>query len=301
MGAFRGTARLSYEVVGAVRRFDDGALVDLAMYSGLISSTGLGDTEVQGVLWWLEDSGSGDVRFIVPPLRDIRAETIIGRAASGGAVRFTAAGFPWHDATLLAELSPSAASSIPVSEGSADDVFGVRRAELTKGPLANGDPSRYTPVRQLVTAALLTVWFALLLGWLVPRWRRAAVEPAGATEGVPEEITEPPSELPPAVVGMLVGLIGSGDRSVVAGTLLGLAARREVRIDGIDAERFTLRIPASTVGVDEFERLLLSALRPQGQAAAEVTSPGRPCGATALTPSSVPCATPCTSGPGAIG
>ena len=75
---------------------------------------------------------------------------------------------------------------------------------------------------------------------------------------------------------MLVGGSGGGDRSVVAGTLLGLAARREIRIDGIDSERFALRIPSSTVGGDDFERLLLTALRPQGQAAAEVTLTGPP-------------------------
>ncbi len=276
VGVFQGTASISYEVAGAVRRFEDGALVELGMYPSLISYTGLGDTEVQGVLSWYDDSGSWDHRFIVPPLHDIRAERIIASGADGAAVRFTAAGFPWRDATMLAELTSSAVPSAPVVAGTVDDAFDARRAELTEGPLEDGEPDDYTPVRQLVAAVLLSAWLGLLLTWLVPRWRRAAAEQAGAAAGVPDEIHEPPSALPPAVVGMLVGTSGGGERSVVAGTLLGLAARREIRIDGIDSERFTLRIPASTSGVDEFERLLLTALRPQGQAAAEVMLTGPP-------------------------
>ena len=74
----------------------------------------------------------------------------------------------------------------------------------------------------------------------------------------------------------MVGGEGPGDRSVVAGTLLELARRGVITIDGIDSERFVLEIPPGARGRTTFEEAVLATLRPQGQLGASATLSGPP-------------------------
>jgi len=83
-------------------------------------------------------------------------------------------------------------------------------------------------------------------------------------------VFSPPSDLEPAVVSVLVGGAGPGDRSAVAAVLLGLAERGAIDIDGTDSRRYTLAIPAGERG-DVFEEVVLSELRPQGQKTSTAT------------------------------
>ena len=62
----------------------------------------------------------------------------------------------------------------------------------------------------------------------------------------------------------------------MGGALLALAARRVVRIAGLDSERFTLTVPAGAKGDTAFEEAVLDALRPQGQVSASATLTGPP-------------------------
>jgi hypothetical protein len=55
-----------------------------------------------------------------------------------------------------------------------------------------------------------------------------------------------------------------------------LSARRVVRLDGLDSERFTLAVPTGATGATPFEEAVLAALRPQGQVHASATLTGPP-------------------------
>lgn len=98
--------------------------------------------------------------------------------------------------------------------------------------------------------------FLVLVGPALALRARAAAEAA-----TPPELAEPPSDLPPALVALLVGHRGRGRRAAVAATVLQLAERGQLRIDPLDAERFELTVVPDARGELPFEWYVLQNLR----------------------------------------
>jgi hypothetical protein len=135
------------------------------------------------------------------------------------------------------------------------------------------------PIGKIAAALALSAMWVLLVVWIV--WRLVAAQRVldadrPDTPGVRDAAFSPPSAVEPAVVAALVGDAGPGRRSAVAATLLSLAHRGVIRIDGITSERYTLTIPTGAVGSTKIEETVLAELRPQGQVTSTATLTGPP-------------------------
>lgn len=126
-------------------------------------------------------------------------------------------------------------------------------AALAVGVAEAGDH----PTGLVAVLGVLAVAALLLLAGPVAALRTRAA----AAAATPEELAEPPSDLPAALVALLVGHRGRGRRSAVAATVLQLAERGQLRIDGFDAERFELTVVPNARGELPFEWYVLQNLR----------------------------------------
>ena len=154
---------------------------------------------------------------------------------------------------------------------------GRRRSEASDEPLreAEGGP----PLGRIAAALLLTAMWILLVVWIVLRFVAAQRALAAVQPGPPidrDATFSPPSNLEPALVATVVGDDGPGDRSAVAATLLALAHRGAISIEGTNSQRYRLTIPSDTHGATPFEEAVLGELRPQGQVSATATLTGPP-------------------------
>jgi hypothetical protein len=87
-----------------------------------------------------------------------------------------------------------------------------------------------------------------------------------------EQVVDPPDDLSPALVALIDADGHRVDREGVAGTLLDLAHRRLVGIDGFADQQFVLRLPDDDSGTTVAERIVLDALRHE-HPSGEVTGP----------------------------
>jgi hypothetical protein len=281
------TATVTYELPGAVTRHGDGAVLrllraddgyldgDAAMFPCprcYIDPVGYGDVPVDGALH-VSVAGLGDeVALWMTGLDALRS------TADADSVRFVGVG-DGDAVALLAVLPAAAVPDAPLADGSvAGVVERARDAVSVAGEglrtASNGDRGR------VATAVVLTMMFAALVAWTAWRLRRARSDrDARADEPVRvgiDAIDTRPSGLEPALAGFTVGDARSGDRSAVAGTLLELARRDVITVEGIDSRRFTLTVPSGARGATVFEEAVLAKLRPQGQVSASATMTGPP-------------------------
>jgi uncharacterized protein (TIGR04222 family) len=282
----RGSITVGYELPGAVRRFNDGALLELAAVTdgrvdddrGLfpcprcyLEPVGYGDVPVHGVLFV---PGAASVRLATTHLSQLQAD------ATADAVRFVGVDEGGGAVGLLAALPAGAAPGAPVGDGSVDAAFATARSNLRAAGVSTSRPSSQAGTGEIVTAVLLTVLFAGLVAWIVLRLVAAAQqrqeETQGDAEPAPTDAPEPPDDLEPALAGLVVGGTGPGERSLVAGALLAMAHRGVIGIEGVDSQRFVLTVPAGARGATPFEEAVLAALRPQGQITATATFTGPP-------------------------
>lgn len=259
----RGSFTLAYDLPDVGTLYADGGVVETEVLASLISMSGFEDIELQGALWF---EGGGEARVW---LSDVRGAAVAGP----GLVRFGGATGAWDEPRMVALVPAAALSSRPSRDGSArarvDALVAeesARLAELRDEPRA----------RAVAAAVALSVASVLALVWAARRALRVARRRVAAVRGVPSVLTERPSSLDVAVVGVVMADRLGPERSVVAATLLHLAADGLVQVEGLDAERFELVIPAGVEGRSTFERRILRALRPQGQAGAEVRLSGPP-------------------------
>ena len=125
---------------------------------------------------------------------------------------------------------------------------------------------------------LSVLWIALVI-WIALRIvaaKRALDVDQPDAPAAQDAAFSPPSSLEPALVGVVVGDAGRGERSIVSATLLALAHRGVIRIDGVDSERYTLTVPPGARGSTTFEEAVLAELRPQGQLTSTATFSGPP-------------------------
>lgn len=116
-----------------------------------------------------------------------------------------------------------------------------------------------------VLVVLATSGALLAVGPVTAVRRRVA-----ALAATPDELAEPPNDRHPALVALLVGARGPGFRSAVAATVLRLVERGQLRLEGLDAERFRLSVVPDARGEVPVEwyvlqNLLGGASRRQGR------------------------------------
>ena len=122
-------------------------------------------------------------------------------------------------------------------------------------PLPDFDSSNV--VLEIVAAFLvIPAWIIFVLVMV-----RRIVRHDDVTADIPTEIPEPPSTHDPGVVAVVLGDGRPGARAV-AGTVLDLAARREVSVNEY-GDRVVIQAPASAKGENDGERLVLEGLREQ--------------------------------------
>lgn len=297
----QGTLTVTYERVGAVTRYDDGVIVDL---SGIERSDealfpcarcylgvdGYGNSSIHGALFADDLTGA---RIAVRSVDQLRT------GHDDGALRFVGVLPGADDAGMLVWLPLTAAPDAPSAAEHADDraaadsVTGDSAAEVwdaTRGAAKRAGEALHEararpPIGRIAAAVLLTAMWLVLVAWIA--WRildakRALDADAPDAPADRDAAFSPPSALEPALVAAVVGDAGRGKRSAVAATLLSLAHRGVLRIEGVDSERYTLTIPPGARGSTPFEEAVLAELRPQGQVSSTATLTGPPLwGATA--------------------
>ncbi len=285
----RDTLTVTYERVGAVTRYDDGVIVDFAGIDnsdlGLfpcarcyLGVKGYGNSSVYGALF---ADDLADARIAVSGVDQLRT------GDDGGALRFVGVLPGAGDAGMLVWIPADAAPGAPTESGvpgavtgdSAADVWEQTRRAADDDGAALEESDDGPPIGRIAAAMVLSAMWLALVAWIV--WRILAARRALAADR-PDEPADrhaafsPPSALEPALIGVVVGDAGRGDRSVIAATLLALAHRGTIRIDGIDSQRYTLTIPSGARGTTAFEEAVLAELRPQGQLSSTATLAGPP-------------------------
>lgn len=278
---------VAYERVGAVTRYGDGVIVDFAgidnadqklfpcayCYLGVEGS--YGNTSITGALFADDLTGGRIALSGIDQLHtgdDDRALRFVG-VLPGSA-----------DAGMVAWLPVAAAPEAPSESGVPGAVTGETASQVWDAMQAGSDDplqeaSSDPAIGRIAAAVLLTAMWVLLVAWIVGRIISAQRVLAADRPGEPivrNAAFSPPSGLEPALVGAVVGDAGPGRRSAVAATLLDLAHRGVIEIDGLSSKRYTLTIPPGAQGTTASEEAVLAELRPLGQVSATATLTGPP-------------------------
>jgi hypothetical protein len=262
---------VTWVVEGAVERYGDGAIVTIPVWSEARSATG------------------DDAR--VP----FHAEVTLP-AAPVGSVH-------WHGAspavatvagttvTLDGELGATTASELTFvlpadSVPTAAVVAGTTRVAAFQERQASGDAAdahiaeqlRNDADREDLEAALY--WIAVAVEVAIPFLVtfgvaiRTAYVRRRAAAGVPDELDDPPSARRAALVSLLEAEGQDIGGEAIAGTLLELAQRGAISVEGVTSERYLLRTTGS--GRSAAENELLGALRGAATADGAVAGPPLP-------------------------
>jgi hypothetical protein len=252
---------------------------------------GYGHSALYGALF--ADALDGD-RIAVGGVDQLNVEQ------EGGAVRFVAMLTGADDANMVAVLPVAAAPDAPTladrapaitpenaaaadepvgDAGSAREAYDELRARATRASIPMGEASSSAPIGKAALAFVLSAMWVALVAWI--GWRIAAARRALSADRADDSLTgsaafSPPSTLEPALVSVVVGGAGPGDRSITAATLLALAHRGVIRIEGLDSQRYTLTVPMGARGSTPTEEAVLDELRPQGQTTSTATFTGPP-------------------------
>jgi hypothetical protein len=280
------TLTVTYERVGAVTRYSDGVIVDFdgtensdqALFPCARCYLGVdeyGNAALSGALFADDVSGA---RFALGGLDQLHGGN------DDRALRFLGVMPGADSASLIAWLPLTAAPDAPTRPGVPDAIRGETAAQVWDASLEAADgelvevrePS--VPIGRVALSVMLSAMWLLMVAWVVRRLlaaRRVLNAERPDAQPARDAAFSPPSDLEPAVVSVLVGGAGPGDRSAVAAVLLGLAERGAIHIEGADSRRYTLTIPAGVSG-NVFEEVVLSELRPQGKKTSTATLTGPP-------------------------
>jgi hypothetical protein len=257
---------VSWDVSDATSRYPDGGVVELPLAESLISITEASSTVPLRLVVYLP---SGTATGAVASLAHTTERFDDGVVLLSGLWR------SWNDTTAAVLVPAGSVESAPLGDGTAQAAFASEDASIrahTSSIFA--DPFATT---QRVGTIALTIAAAFGLGLWMMRLARATGRRAWWKVSGLRQREQPPDGLDPALAGAIAGRAGRGDRSVIAATILDLAARGVVKIDGITSERYVLTVPGHAAVTGGEEAVVLQALRaagtPKPDGSVELTGP----------------------------
>jgi hypothetical protein len=265
----RGSApQVDWVVRGAVERYADAAIVTLPVWTPPKGASG-DDLRVPV---------SGTLQLAAPPIGPVRWHGASPATVSvdGMNVRFTGVIGTTTPSELTFLLPSTAVPAAPLLAG------GTRAASFESGQ-ASADAADARIAKDLeddrdredLEANLYwtAVGFEIAIPFLVTLivLLGAARVRRRAGHGVPDELSDPPSDLAPAAVALLHAEGTDIGAAAVAATILDLHQRGALLIEGLSGERYTVRVVGSSGRAGE-----ASLLRAIAAAGAPVTGPPLP-------------------------
>lgn len=245
-----------YVVQGAVERYADGAIVTLPVWTAPNDVSG-DDVRVpvEGELT-LPAAATSKVRWH-------------GASPANETIDATSAHFNGELATnttseITFVLPSDAVPAAPLLAGASR----VASYEDRQAPLDSADRTIAGDIKNAKTREDLEAnvyWGAVGLEVAIPFlitllvvWRGAVVR-RRAERGLPPEISDPPSDMQPALVSLLVAKGKDIGNEAIAATILDLGQRGALHIEGITSQRYTMKVVGTSSRRGELA--LLTALR----------------------------------------
>ena len=224
---------------------------------------------------------SGVLQLPAPPVGRVRwhGASPANVTVDGSTVRFDGE-VSVADPSELSLLLPSAAvPAAPVLAGASR----VASYEDRQAPLDAADAHRAADIRDdadredlianaywAIVALEIAIPFLITVLALI----RTANARRHANDGLPHELTDLPSDLPPAVVSLLQADGQDIGKEAIAATILHLANSRALQVDGITSERYVMKVAGS--GATPAEHALVAAIG--GRVGPDGTITGPPLG-----------------------
>src|SRR6266508_2580000 len=264
------TADITYRVTGAVERYRDVAIVTVPVWAEP------GDARRRDPLVPV----TGDLRLPAAPVGEAHWHHAAPAAAGvdGTTVHLDGRVAMWQDSDLVVALPADAFPSAPVLPGGPRlEYFEGRQAALDDADRAFADTlDNDERVADLLAAGYWgAVGVEIAVPVLVVLWRlaRTGAMRIRAAGGVPDQLADPPGDESPTVVALLAHEGHDIGSEAVAATILDLADRKVIDLEGITSERFVLRLGPPARGTTPAEGAVLGLLRTAAGTGGELTGP----------------------------
>lgn len=263
------THTVEWVLHGAVERYGDGAIVTLPVWTAPQQRVNRHDKRVPV---------TGSLQLPAAPVGKVRWHDA---SPADTSVNGTTVSFRGDIATTTSSafsflLPPDALPAAPLLAGASR----VSSYESRQAPLDDADAHLAGDLRddQRREDLIANVyWGAVALEIAIPFLLtlltavRTATVRRRANEGVADELSDPPSDLPPAVVSLLHAEGQDIGDEAVAGTILDLANDHKLEVEGITSERYTMRVTGGSPRPGE--RALLAAVGERAAPDGLVTGP----------------------------
>ena len=263
----------TFTITGAVKAGDDITTINTPLVAEPSDASRQDPpVDVSGVLVLPEGTPAADIDFHW--INGLDQDVSVKPAK----VRFTGRSPIWTSSDLLVGLPPG------LAPGLAGDFGAVTSASAFQSEVRTADANSESLESTLDSQDLqkrLISWILVAVGagvclLMVVQWYRLQTSDRRARERYqatfPDHVADPPDTLDPAVVGLLLADGRKLDQDAVAGTVLDLAHRRVISIDGYGPDRWVLKVPSAARGDLPAEQIVLDALRAQNPTG-EITGP----------------------------
>jgi len=184
-------------------------------------------------------------------------------------VRFNGRSPLWTSSDLLVGLPPGLAPGLAGDFSAVTSVSAFQNqvtladanSESLESTLDNQDSQQ-----RLVSLLLVGIGLGMSL-LMVFQWYRLQTSDRRARERYqgtfPDQVADPPDAYDPAVVALMLADGHKLDQDAVAGTVLDLAHRRVIQIDGYGPHQWVIKVPSAATAELAHEQIVLDGLRAQ--------------------------------------
>ena len=289
------TAVATFTIVGGVKAGDDITAIDTPLVVDPSDASRQDPpVDVTGVLVLPEGTPRGAIDFHW--INGLDQEIAVKPAK----VRFSGRSPIWTSSDLLVGLPPGLAPGLVGDFGDVTSASAfqskVTQAEANSESLEATLDSQDSQQR-IISLVLVGIGLGVSL-LMVFQWYRLQTSNRRARERYqgtfPDQVADPPDAYDPALIGLLLADARKLDQDAVAGTVLDLAHRRVITIDGYGPDRWVVKVPTGATSELAYEQIVLDALRAQRPPARRSD---RRSGATANSGGGAPTGRLCSSGP----